>query len=540
MIDPEELRFGSGGFADTGMIAGAGLYRSRGGLFVGYDEMGRKCFSSQQSGVLLSGGARCGKGNLIIPWLVDGHYPENVIISDWKGQNGVVAQLQVRQGRRVVNFNPRKRRGVAAHRVNPVPYIKGNSPTLIPDTKLFTQSWIPFSGSSNAEYFEGSAQRITEAVTVTLAQLKGSVTLPVLADKMAGLGAATEEWLSFEYEMTQSQLPSVREVAEDLKTWRKQGNDGSGFKGIKNEIAKAFSCMSDPQLREALSPPFDFCFSELTQEGGPPFMVNIMEDQEFATTSGPVIKALYTCALIYKRRALGSRPQLWCLDELGNIGAWPLAVGLFTYGAGYGIRPVAIVQSTAQLENLAPRASEIIPNSCGTQIFMGVRSVREAALVSKMIGTQTLEYDDFVLQERARAAHKQAVASVFLEGADPYEAMLGAVHHERLAQHRTKQARDVRTLDEVMNEKQGRAFVFMPGVLEKPLLVQLRRYWHRRDLAGRYLGDPFHSPPGRVEIATWRGQVHRSVITETVPDQYADWPQYRSSGQWSYVQGFRP
>ncbi|MEO0995509.1 MAG: type IV secretory system conjugative DNA transfer family protein, partial [Pseudomonadota bacterium] len=64
--------------------------------------------------------------------------------------------------------------------------------------------------------------------------------------------------------------------------------------------------------------------------------------------------------------------------------------------------------------------------------------------------------------------------------------------------------------------------------------------WHRRDLAGAYLGDPFHSRPGTAEIATFWGQRHRTVLTKDCPPTLRDWPQYKESGRWSYVQGYRP
>ncbi|MEM8761145.1 MAG: type IV secretory system conjugative DNA transfer family protein, partial [Pseudomonadota bacterium] len=111
---------------------------------------------------------------------------------------------------------------------------------------------------------------------------------------------------------------------------------------------------------------------------------------------------------------------------------------------------------------------------------------------------------------------------------------------DRLAQHKSKMARDHRSPDEVLNTDMGPAYVFMPDELERPILARNPPYWQRRDLAGAYLGDPFHSTPGTVEIATRWGQRHRTVITEAAPRHLRDWPQYRDSGLWSYVKGHRP
>lgn len=543
MIDFEQHRFGSAGFADYAMRRRAGIHQPR-GAWIGTDEAGRHCYSDQQAAILVCGPPRVGKGNLITPWQVDGrltgaHGPVHIVSSDWKHQNGRIAAMQVPQGRHVVTIAPREAR---SHHIDAVSYLKPRSPTLIPDAKLFAANWIPYSGSPQAEYFEGTAQRITEAVAVTFCRLTGAVTLPAMADVVAGLGGATEDWLSFEYHMSQSPDASIRQVAQDLAALRAQGNDNSGFNAIKNEIAKGFAALSDPQWRKVLSPPFDFCGSDLVREGGPPFLVNIAENQEFAQISGPIIRAIYTSLVIYKRRApiASTREQVWVLDEVGNVGRWPMAVELGTYGPGYRIRPVYIVQGTAQLDTLAPRGSQIVPQATGTSIYLGARSVEQARLISAQLGKATIAYDDVAAQERARAASDRAMLEG-LTGGDPIEAMLQVGHQDRLAVNKSKMARDLRTPDEIINTGLGRAYVFMPGVLEKPFFAKIPRYWRdRRDLSGAYLGDPFHSKPGTVEIATRWGQRHRAVITEDAPPTIRDWPQYKATGRWSYVKGFKP
>lgn len=543
MIDMLNHRHGSAGFCDARMRRKAGVYRAY-GAFVGVDEAGRICRSNQQSAILLCGGARSGKGNLIIPWLVDGaigdkNGPHNIINMDWKGQDSPIASLQVKQGRRMYSFSPRHVRGQPSHRINPLSHLLASSPTLVADALLSSASWIPYT-DPKAAYFEGMAQKINAAVCIALVRKNGSVTLPEMADKMAGLGAATVEWLGMEYEISIQPEPEIRKIATDLRKLRDGNSDAGGFAGIKNEIARSYTCLMDGQMREALSPPFDFCFSDLTRVDSPPAMVSIMEDLEYAEVSGPVIRALYTCALIFKQRAPTARPQFWCLNEIGNIGAWPLAETLATISAGYGIRTAYVVQSTRQLENLKKGASEVIPNSCGTAIYMGTRSTQQAALISRQLGRITLSYDDVATQERARAAKSKAMLDMVLHDGDPITAAMTAAHQDQLINHQQKIARELRSIDEVINEKNDRAYVFMPGVLEHPFYARIPNYWQRRDLAGKYLGDPFHSKAGTVEISTLFGQRHRKIITTPVPSQYADWPQYRDSGQWSYVKGYQP
>lgn len=542
MVDFQRGPYGSASFADARLRRKAGLNRPQGG-YVGTDDVGRNCYSHQQSAVLLCGGARSLKGSVIIPWMVDGKLngslgPMHIVSMDWKNQNGRIAGLQVRQGRHIVTIAPREEH---SNSFDVLSYIDPRSPELIPLAKLFASNWIPFSGSPQAEYFEGTAQRLTEGAVVTLSRLKGGVTLPDLADVMAGFGDATDEWLSFEYHLATAPEPQYRKIAQELSDLRERGTDSGGYNGIKNEIAKSFAVMTDPQWRKVLSPPFDFHPEQLTEECGPPFLINIAENKDYSQTAAPVLRAIYTALLVYKRRvpAATTREQVWILDEIGNIGAWPMAVELATFGPGYGIRPLYVVQSTAQLDNLAPRASTIVPNSCGTQIYTGTRSVEQASLINRQLGRMSLEYFDAAMIERAEAAKSKALMGIVAGDADPSMALLEASHHDRLAQEPQRFARDLRTVDEIINEPNGKAYVFMPGVLEKPAYLNILPYWKRRDLAGQYLGDPFHSKPGTVEVATRWGQRHRKIVSEPIPPEYAHLPQY-CDGKWSYVKGFKP
>lgn len=535
-MDYQKNPYGSAQFASPLDCQQAGLHKQH-GLYIGHDASGRACFSDQMSGLLLCGGARSYKGSFITPWLVDGHYTDHVINMDWKGQNGSISALQVLQNRRVINYNPR---GKTSH-INVLSDIRRNSPTLVPDAKLKAQSIIPLTGVGNSDFFQGNAQRMTEAVTVELARLYDEVTLPLLADHMGLLGSSHEQWLSLEFEMLNSPYPSSRQVAVELQEMRKSSNpNAGGFQGIKGEIDKAFACMSDPQLRASLSPPFDFCFSELVKPDVPAYVVNIMEAMEFAKSSSLVIRMPYTSAMMYKRRHLGSRRQVWIFDEIGNIGHWPLAVDLATYGAGFGVKPVYVTQSYQQLDNLAPKASSIIANSCGTEINIGVRSNQEADRIAKMCGTTTLALPDTITNERVRLENEQAAQSAIAGQVNAFEAGVMIAQNERLLKHKKKIARQLRTADEVRNTDEHTAYVFMPGVLSGALETRFLPYWMRPDLAGRFLGDPYHSPQGKVEIRGRWGQVFQDIITETAPPEIADWPQYRDTGQWSYVKGYRP
>lgn len=518
----------------------AGRYKPE-GFYLGENEDGEHCYSQQDSSVLLCAGARGFKGSNIIPSLVKGfrahgdHRDPHVVSLDFKNQNGPVTELQT--DTRIITHSPRKQR----HRINLTSYLHINSPTLGPDMKLFVQNWVVKTGGKDSAYFQVKAQRITEACGLSYVEQYGVLDLPGFADVMDLLATSTERWKEFEYWMSRSRFASVRAMAEELLETRQSDTpNAGGFAGAKGEIANSFACLSDDQLRDMISEPYDFDPAELTLPDGPRFQLNMAESMEYSVSSAPVIRAFFTSLLIHKRRAPGSRNQVWLLDEIGNIGAWPLAIELATYGPGFGIRPVYVVQSTAQLDNLGERAGQIIPNSCGTQIYRAVRDPREAKRVSEMLGDMTLEVEDVALNERARLERQKSLDAMLFEGADPFTTGRDVALQERMAAHTTKLRRALMTPDEILNMDEDHAWVFMPGAMPAPMHLTVRKYWTRKDLRGTYLGDPFHDKPGTVSIA---GRLRRSrkaqVIGEPVPPQLSHLPQY-ADRPFQYVEGYRP
>ena len=541
-FDYDRHRFGFAEFGKSETAAAGGLHDAPTGLFLGFDNANKICRSRQQAPVLLCGGARSGKGNHIIPWFVDGAIDDHVISMDWKSQNGSISHLQHDPTVRIINWAPRGS-NFPTNRINPVSYLKRESKRLVADAKLFTQSWIPLNGSKEGEYFQATAQRFLEACVVHYAEKYGEVDLPGLADLMSVFATEVQDWVDFEQSMAlESDYSFIQSIALELVTLRKSDNpNAGGFAGAKGEILKSFSCMTDPQIREVVRPPFDFCFSELTERNAPRTQVNVQEAMEYAQTSAPIVKALYTCALVYKRRSLRSRPQLWVLDEIGNIGAWPLAVELGTYGPGFGIRPIYIVQSVRQIDNLKVGASSILPNSCGTQIYKGIREYSEALRISNMLGHMTLEVTDTVRDQRIRDQIAEKSTEIEFDGADPLLAGMAIENLKAQIGMTTPVQRHLLTPSEITTKLgKHRCILFMPDDLASPMVLNVPDYWTRSDLAGRYLGDIYHDDDGEVSIADGRGGSRKAkVLTEPVPRSRRHLPQH-ADGLWRYVAGHKP
>ena len=532
----EDFRHGSARAADADDVARAGYFSpSDNAILVGHID-GRPVLYSGQGGALMLAGARAGKGSLIGFTQCFGGFGNHLVQLDPKAEGSFVAQFQIPSRKFVINWNPAGLLGLPQHRINPVDYIRADSPSVVADTAVFVENWIATTGSANAVFFEGRAREFLSAFCLTIADLDGALTLPRLYEVVNLVPAGGQAWLDFAFEMHESRHALCRRVEAEIATARER--EGGGFQGIMGELLRAFACLADPMLMASVSPPYDFSFADLCEpaaSGAPVYQVSFCPPAEYLSTWAPVLKSLFVAGMIHKARAPGARSQTWILDECAQLGAFPLVPKLFVYGAGIGIRPWAIYQTTQQMRLTAPNADTIITSSAAVRSYFAIRDLSSAETVSRMLGAQTLSYDDELAQAKSRHAKNEALQAL-VGGGDPLEAAMALSYHSQAEQHRTKQHRWLRTPDEVLNAEPGSQFLFMDG-LPGGLYAERRAYFAAREMAGRFHPNPYHqSDLTRVRVKTRFGWEWRRAITERVPARYAHYPQYRG-GYWSYVEG---
>ncbi len=530
-------RFGTATFCEAEDVRRAGMFEQRpDSLFVGYFG-GRPIWYSDMGGALLVAGARGGKLRDILaynlcPGILQG---VNLVTLDMKGECAAISQNQTADGKFNIYWNPSALHGLQQHRINPVDYLRLNNPNLVSDVKVFCENMIPLSGAAQNQYFERRAREFLEAIVLTLVRINGRLTLPNLYRTINLIPAGEDDWLDFGYEMTRCGFPIAERIEEEIAESR--DNPVGGFQGILGEIFKAFSALSDPTLMDSVSPrpdgSFDFSLSQLC-ESGQLYQLYLMPPAEFVEAWSSVIKAIFVGAMIYKSRKPQAAQQTWIIDECAQLGAFPLVTKLYTYGAGIGIRPLTVWQSTYQMNALGPSAENIITSSAALRIYFAVRDIQSATAVSKALGAQTLSYDDEAKQAAARLAKEQALQSL-LNGEDPFAAGLNYAHHKQEATRQTKQHRLLRTPDEVINTPAGRMYLFT-DTLPKPLYGERKAYYEQRLMAGRYYPNPYHPPLDQVRVKTAFGHKWRRIINERVPTRFANYPQYRG-GFWSRIEG---
>lgn len=530
-LDNEANRFGSAGFSGEVDLRRAGLFERRAGsLLIGFAGK-RPIFYDGDGGLLLTAGARGGKLTTIIAYnLCAGIHAPSMLVLDMKGELAAISQDQTSDFKHCIYWNPAGLHGLPQMRINPVDYVRIDSPSLISDVKVLCQNLIPPSANKNSDYFEGRAREFLEGIMLTLVRMHGVLTLGQLYAAVNLIPGGGDKWLDFAFEMNQAGFEVSARIEEEIANAR-QESSSTGYQGILGELFKSLSCLSDPTLLRAVSPPFDFSMEELC-DSEHPIQLYIMPPAEFIAPWAPVIKALFVAGMIYKARKPQAPRQTWILDECAQLGGFPLVTQLFTYGAGIGIRPWAVFQSIYQMDGLGAKAGNIITSSAQVRSYFTIRDIETATTVSRMLGVQTLEYDDELVQARARHAKHQAVQSL-MSGGDPFMAGLGVAHHRREAEHRTKQQRLLRTPDEVMRTPKDKQFIFMDD-LPRPLHADRKPYYEQAFMAGRYHPNPYHPPLDRVRVKTRWSHAWRDVRHESVPARFASYPQYRG-GTWSRI-----
>lgn len=522
--------FGSARFAEPKEIARAGLFtRQPHSLLAGFVD-GQPLWYSDMGGAMCVAGPRSGKLRDLIAYnICAGIHTPSMAVLDIKGELAAISRNQTGDQKFCLYWNPHELHSLPQDRINPLSPLHKNNRFLISDVKRFALNAIPPSGSPHGNFFEGRAREVLEALCLILIIRDGMLTYPALYRAINLLVMGGDEWLNLAFEMSESDIELVRRIEGEIAEAR--SDSSGGIKGILGELTKAFACLSDPVLMGAVSPPFTAGLEQLF-ESDQTYQLYLMPPGDMAEPWAAVIKSFFVALRTLKARAPAAPRITIILDEIGNLGAFPLALNLFTRDAGIGVRPWGFWQSTEQMKALGKGAEKMIPASSGLQNWFGVRDPGTANALSRILGHETLAYRDEQAHERALHEKRRAAQALFQSG-DPFKAAIEMRHHARMAEIPARKQRPLKSPDEVRGLPPGKQIIFADG-LAHPILADRLAYYEMPFMAGRYHPNPYFPPETRVQIMTPRGPVWRPVVTEPVPQRFAHYPQYQD-GTWSYI-----
>lgn len=529
----EDHRFGSAAWEDEYDLRRAGLFNGK-GLPLGY--FGRHPIHLEGDAPLLTiGGAGSGKLRDLLGHVAINAKGQPMLWLDPRGEIFSICQHTYAPANEYAyGWNPMGIADLPSHSCNPLDILSLNNPRLHADSKFICEGIIPLSGSSNGQYFEVRGREWLDAILKAIVEWRGAVSFPALWRVVNSIEGDPAAWADMLERMLASRFDDVRRVGAEMLT--KQQESQKEFGAILGEIYAHLNFLSDPALLDSLDGD-DFSLSVLCDPSRTSSVfLNI--PAEYLKLWSPLIRTFVTVTMLYKSRAPQAPRVTMIVDEAGQLGRFEALLSAFTYGRGFGVRCWALFQDTGQVSrNFGASAIQTFMGSAQVRQFFGVRDLQTAQLISGMLGSETLSYDGFEYQQAAKREKWQA-AKQALFGDDPMAHGYDLGHYAKNAEHRTKQARQLLTSDEILRLPEDQQLLFISGLNLNPVLADKYAYYSRRENAGRYLANPYHPPEGKVRIATRFGSKWAGIIDEPVPARWAAFPQYQS-GRALHVEGYR-
>lgn len=528
----EYARFGSARWAEHSELKATGLLVPN-GLPFGYAGQSLTLLDADAPKITIAGAGSGKARDLIVPMLCHPSQ-ESFAILDPRGElfSTSVYKLAA-QDIHAYPWCPMGTLGIQGLACNPLDILDPTSATFHSDVQAVAASLIPSPEGSNGRYFELTAQSCLAALMKGRAEQRGFVSFACLYDLLNIIETDPYAWADEIEELSKSQFDDVWRTAKQM--YDKQHEAPKEFSGIMGELFANLAWLNDPTLRASLA---DGGFSlSVLSEDSPAARVHFIVPAEFLSVWAPLIRTLFQTTMLYKSRRPSARRVNLLVDEAGQLGKFESLLQAFTFGRGAGISAWAFFQDTGQImRNFGREAIQSFLGSSALRQFFGVRDYETARLISNMIGEATFAYDDEEAQANARKA-RQAQAQSVLFGADPMAAAREFAHASRGANRKRHVRRPLITPSEVLGLPEDEQIAFVSGRNLPPIRAKKYPYYSRRELAGRYLPNPYHPPLDRISVPGRFGSKTLRVYERAVPEKYRHFPQY-ASGSALEIEGY--
>lgn len=516
-------RFGSARWAERTDLTKAGLFKPDGLAFAYHDQMLARIDTDAPKITIAGSGS--GKARDLLVEMLCRPSQDAFAVLDPRGELFSTTMYTLAgQGIRAYPWCPVGTLGIHGLPCNPLDILDPAGPNFHADVQALAESLIPLSGSGNGKYFELTAQNCLSAIMKALAEKYGRASFPRLYHVLNIIQTDPNAWADEIERMSKSRFKDVKRVAAEMIF--KQQDAPKEFSGILGEMLANLAWLNDPALLTALE---DSGFSlSVLSEDGPAARVHFIVPAEFLSVWAPLIRTMFTTTILYKSRRPWARRTNLLVDESGQLGKFKALLSAYTFGRGAGVSAWCFFQDTGQImSNFGREALQSFLGSSALRQFFGVRDYETARLISEMIGEATFAYDDAEAQARAREV-RQAQAQSVLFGADPMDVAREFGHASRAAKRPSHVRRPLITPSEVLALSEDEQIVFISGRNLPPVKAKKYPYYTRRELAGRYLPNPYHPPLDRVRIQGRLRAKELRVYQRDVPHKYRDFPQYAS------------
>ncbi|WP_081080981.1 type IV secretory system conjugative DNA transfer family protein [Burkholderia territorii] len=381
--------YGAARFAHLREIAQAGLF-ARSGIILGRYGRRNLCFGGQQF-VLVAAPTRSGKGvGIVVPNLL--HFTDSVVVLDIKQENyQITAGFRAEQGQSVYLFNPFARDG-RTHRYNPLTYVSDEPNLRVRDLLAIGSIIFPSEGKDgsgkDAFWYEAARNLFLGLSLLVFETPELPRTIGEVLRQASGYGQKLATHLNSVITARSMEGRPLSSVCVDA-LYRVLDNADTTFASILSTFNTALTNWANP-IFDAATSESDFLLTDLRRKRISIY-VGITPD-DLPDAAG-ILNVFFSQLLNLNMRELPSsdptlRHQcLLLLDEFTAIGKIASVAKSISFMAGYNLRLLPIIQSTAQLAAVYGEndARNFLTNHA-VRIIFAPNEQRDANDYSEMLG----------------------------------------------------------------------------------------------------------------------------------------------------------
>jgi len=345
-----------------------------------------------QEFVMVAAPTRSGKGvSVVIPNLLNWH--ESLTVMDVKLENWQITSgwRQKVLGQQVYLFNPFDAQG-KTHRWNPLDSVSRNPVLSVADVLQIAQIFYPSNAGDKNRFFQDTAQSLFLGLTLYLIETKHPrTTIGEVLRQGSGYGKPLIEHVKG----LLAENPDLSNACKDALA-RVVSAPGETFGNIKATFDAALLMFSIPTLDWATSAS-DFDLSQLRRQK---ISIYLGIPVDKLRLSERLINLYFTQLINLNTRTLpedDASLKYQCLlinDEFTAAGRLDVLLTSAAFIAGYNLRLLTIIQSTAQLKNpslYGREGAETLLANHAVRVIFPPTTREEANEYSELLGTFTMD-----------------------------------------------------------------------------------------------------------------------------------------------------
>ena len=324
----------------------------------------------------------------------------STVVLDVKGENfKATARIRKRHlNNRIVRLDPFQICGSGSDTLNPLTFIRPDSPTVCDDCAALADALVVSTGKEQDPHFNEAAKSglcaaiLYVVVYAAKPERNLNTVASILLDPDGFLGMITlmadaDGEIAKKYGDTIAH-PLMKKYGNYLSWWRER-ELGSIMSTIGRNL---ITWMNSPLIAESLATsswdPHDLV-------RGPEYMtVYLCIPPQYLHTHGRLLRCWMTTIInaIISNGPQEKRTVTMFLDEIGNCGPMQSLYNAITIGRGYGLRIILILQALAQLRTLFPDEGQhmSVDASIAHRMFFGIRDLKTATEISEVTGVTTV------------------------------------------------------------------------------------------------------------------------------------------------------